>query len=469
MTKSLSSKQPTAVRPTPLTSTRGGTARATAVIGSNRSGAGIAAASLIVAFLTVAHLPILPERLRIQLMVGLVGVAAVATFFRQRKLLGTPTITLVGTAVVVQVAVLFANFTSPALTPYAENKRILFFAVFSVCFVLFPLLLATTRHGVDRLINLLVLMSLFFAALAYTTPTGENLRRSGIELNPLLLAKLLYFPGFLLLARSGARANRAKTRSRHSRTSDPGGHRVGSDTAAHSNTALMLFALFGIMASLQTASRSPIVVFGLLYLIDQLVAFSERRLRYLPIVVITALTGVVGYLSVAPSYVRERFTVGSVAAQTDDGSRVYMMTLASEHIASNFTTKFFGIGLGNFSTLFWLNAPHNILLEAVLELGAIGSLPLLFLLGWALTISVRVLRSRDVTMRFTSLWFLYFLMMSLVGGELTFPSMLLYLPAGILIYGSVAGQGRAKLRGRKHVNASEAVYSGQPVRPLAPA
>lgn len=353
-------------------------------------------------FIIVSHLAILPAQTRQQLMVLCTLLCALLGTVFITKLSFARVTTILVSVIVVCVLTSLHNSWNVALSDYAVTKRIYFFFIFISCFFLFPMAIGAVDPKLENLIPALVFVSLMFAVLAFTSPTGHNIRRSGIDLNPLLHAKLLFFPALVLLARG---------------------------LSLRRSPVMVGIALLCAISCIKTGSRGPLLVFFLLYLFDRMLTIQfEKAMRGLGAIAVMGLL-MVSVLQILPPEMAERFTLASLTSQSHEGDRLFLFSLAIELITNNPN----GIGMGNMSGFFWLNAPHNIILEAILDLGIVFALPYLAVLFFALGRAVIFLKSDNQPNRFLGGWFLFYFGNSMMGGEMSFPSMLLYIPMGLLL------------------------------------
>jgi hypothetical protein len=257
------------------------------------------------------------------------------------------------------------------------------------------------ENTATKLVEFLVFVSFCFALLAFTAGSTDNLRRSGIELNPTLHSKMLFFSTLLLIAKSKS--------GLHSRK-------------------LILLTVLALAACVATGSRGAIVVVLLCLILDKLVALRVGELVNLLKYSTLILLAVPALLIFAPAEISSRFSLESLSDQNKEGDRLFLFSFAIDLIAKNP----FGIGMGNMSDYFWVAAPHNIFLEAVLDLGWIVALPYLILLVATFIRSIQFLRSGNFVLRFFSLWFVFMFFNSMIGGEMAFPSLMLYMSMGCI-------------------------------------
>ena len=193
----------------------------------------------------------------------------------------------------------------------------------------------------------------------------------------------------------------------------------------------LLFGLaaVSVIGCINTGSRTPLIAVCLAY-----GAYLVTRFRFHEIVKSAGIYVAFGtifliYLGFANPEVVERFSFEglSVANNSDEGDRIYLYQIALEIIRSNPM----GIGLGNFSTVFWINAPHNIYLESLAELGYLGTLPLLVLTWIGLKSAIFLFKLEENMAHFYAMFFMYNLVTAVVGNELTLPSLMFYLSIGL--------------------------------------
>lgn len=360
-------------------------------------------AVLIGLFIFVSHLPILAASLRQFLMIALVGLNALIVLFRLNKIISNELAVILFISSMILLSVAVSNQLFPSLTEYADKKRSYFYLIFLSSFLIFPLSLKTSPNALHYFVIALSTVSFVYMLLAFTAPTTENIRRSGIEINPALHAKLLFFPLLWVIATAPIQKK--------------------------ASIVAIAVSVFSILACMKTGTRGPILVILMIYLIDQAINMKPGKLLTTPIIALIGVGLLFVFLSSVPDEISARFTIESLREQQNEGNRFFLYGIAWSEIVKSPQ----GIGMGNFSAIFWVYAPHNIFLEALLDLGLLGALPLFLALGICLWKAVSMLRGRNPTERFFALWFLFFFLNAQIGGELSFPSMLLYLPMGILI------------------------------------
>lgn len=291
----------------------------------------------------------------------------------------------------------------PPITEYAVNKLPYLIFVSTVCAFLIPAAVENTRAWTATAIALFAVGLAFTIISFFPTTESSNARYSAIGLSPTMLAKLTVIPIIATIAFK-------KVMPRY-------------------RVLLYLAAILAVAGCINTGSRTPLIAVCIAYLFYLLI-----RLRASEMVKSAGLYVVFGaifliYLGFANPEVVERFSFEalSVAEQSDEGDRIFLFLLAIDLIRENF----FGIGLGNFSAVFWLDAPHNIYLEATAETGWFGLIPVLALTWIGLKASIQLARLEDGFAQFISIFFFYKLITGLVGNELTLPSLMFYLSLGL--------------------------------------
>lgn len=299
------------------------------------------------------------------------------------------------------LSIFFHNGFNPAESDYARSKRLYFFIIFPLGTVIFPLALLRFDGSLGMFVMGLLLVTLLFSFLSFTLGSTDNIRRSGIELNPAMHAKLLFF-GFLYLmtSRSGA---------------------------FHHPIILVLCGL-GIIGSIQTGSRGSLLIAVTIYFFYQMSQNSVSSFLRSVIILFTFIFLIFFGLQYAPDAISERFTLASFSEQSYEGNRLYLINLSFSLIADHP----YGVGMGNMASHFWVVAPHNIFLELFIDFGFLIAIPFSLLVLYGLILSVLNMHSDDRYLRFFCVFFIFMFCNSLIGGELSFPNFLLYLSLGCL-------------------------------------
>ncbi|MEM7519725.1 MAG: O-antigen ligase family protein [Pseudomonadota bacterium] len=354
------------------------------------------------AFIIISHLAIVDAALRQQLMVLISAYfCGMAAIFLARLPL-TRVSVLLGTVLVICALVFLHNRANPPLSEYADTKRLYFYFIFLTCYAAIPITIAAFDSKMEQVPKVLMFVTFLFSILAFTATTGNNLRRSGIDLNPLLHAKLLFFPALYLLAQKRNALKRP---------------------------LLLGLSVFGLLACFQTGSRGPLVVLLLLFMFDRLLTLEFAR-AFKAVLSLAALAFLLIFLiGQLPEHLADRYTVESLFTQGEEGDRLFLFAFAFDLIQQYPA----GIGMGNMSGFYWINAPHNLFIEAVLDLGFIFALPYTALLAYTAWHAAWFMKSSDVTKRFIGAWYLFFFMNSMMGGEMSFPSLPFYIPMGLII------------------------------------
>lgn len=259
-------------------------------------------------------------------------------------------------------------------------------------------------RGWTAFVITLTLIGVFFSLVSFfPSQTISNARYSVIGLNPVMLSKLAALPLITLIAYRSV-SGRLKV-------------------------VLWLAAFLAVAGCINSGSRSALLAVPIAYLVVLLfrVRVSELMKSSGTYVILGLIF--VAYLSVANPELVERFTLESISIEnnSDEGDRLFLYELSIDLIQ-----RFpFGIGFGNFSTIFWLNAPHNIFLESLVELGFIGTIPLFLLAIYGFRSALYLTRSDNDFARYLAIFFFYNLLTVVTGGELTLASLLFYISIGL--------------------------------------
>jgi len=297
-------------------------------------------------------------------------------------------------------AVYSHNQSVPALTEFAAQKRLYFYFAFVSCGLIFPLGLCRQK-SMEMAIWMLVGISVIFAILSFFAGNTDNIRISAIGLNPSLLSKLVFFPALYLLIRGGSIFK----------------HKI-----------LFFSAVLGIFGCIASGSRGAILAFllcvalygGSTLRIKDIFKFGVLGLMFLGLAMLA--------LSYAPDEISSRFTLSALDGQYNEGSRLFLYDFSWNMFLNNLD----GIGMGNMSAYFWIYAPHNLILEALLDLGWLHSILYIILLVMSFIMAVRSFHSPNINYRFICGWYIFMFMNSMIGGEMSFPSIMLYIPMGLV-------------------------------------
>jgi hypothetical protein len=291
----------------------------------------------------------------------------------------------------------------PPVTEYARGKFPYFIFIIVIGLIIIPFVVE--RYNIWlQFLTALIIFSIFMAVVSFfPSVNSTNARYSVIELSPTMLGKIVVIP---ILAFLFYRGNSWKIRY-----------------------FLAASSLLGIVACVNTGSRTPIVAVLITYLVYLLINPDLKKYAKSTVALLLFFAVFMLYLGVADPEVAQRFNLDAftVEEQSDEGDRLYVWQLAVQSIASNSG----GLGFGNFSSIFWLNAPHNIWLEAIVELGFWVSLPLFVLTAIGLRSAIKLLRHEDKFATFIASLFFFNIITSLTGNELTLSAVFFYISLGM--------------------------------------
>ncbi len=317
----------------------------------------------------------------------------------------------------------------PPITEYARAKFPYFIFIITMGLIIIPFVIERYNIWLN-FFAALIIFSIFMAVVSFfPSLDSTNARYSVIELSPTMLGKIVVLPILAFLFYSGK------------------------------NWKLKYFlaasSLLGIVACVNTGSRTPLVAVLITYLVYLLINPDLKRYAKSAVALMLFFSVFIFYLGVADPEVAQRFNLDafSVEEQSDEGDRLYVWILALQSISSNPA----GLGFGNFSSIFWLNAPHNIWLEAIVELGFWVSLPLFVLTVIGLRSAIKLLRHQDRFGTFIASLFFFNIITSLTGNELTLSAVFFYISLGmsylysqkLALAESKSDKGLAKRRSRR--------------------
>ena len=291
----------------------------------------------------------------------------------------------------------------PPITDYARAKFPYFIFIITMGLIIIPFVIERYNIWLQFLVALII-FAIFMAVVSFfPSLDSTNARYSVIELSPTMLGKIVVLPILAFLFYNGK-----DWRTKY---------------------FLAACSLLGIIACVNTGSKTPLLAVLITYLIYLLINPDFKTYAKSAFALLLFFAVFVLYLGFADPEVAQRFNLDafSVEEQSGEGDRLYVWQLAVESIAS----KAGGLGFGNFSSIFWLNAPHNIWLEAVVELGFWVSLPLFVLTAIGLRSAVKLLRHEDKFARFIASLFFFNLITSLTGNELTLSAVFFYISLGM--------------------------------------
>lgn len=293
---------------------------------------------------------------------------------------------------------------NPPLTEYAESKFRNF--AFSITFYTLVIPAAFTKFNREKyLVYSVLIFSLLFCLFGlFESSTRENIRYSAIDLSPTMMAKITIIPCVfvLIFQRRGIFSK------------------------------FLLFILFGLSAwaTIRTGSRGPIICLLVAYAVYLYLKFGMKGIgRFAIYVPAIALIFVVA-LYFMPSEISDRFALEnlSIESNSDSGDRVFLWEIAINGLRYSWT----GYGLGNFSAVTFLAAPHNVVLEMAYEVGiVIAFLYVIVVLGPILGLRKAV----GLNSHYTDFFVLLYLMnvpLAMISGEVTLTSALFYVATGYL-------------------------------------
>lgn len=370
--------------------------------------------ALAASFYGVAHASFVEDGRRQQgllLTAGALCVLAVLTLPLKNR------VPIVGRAIawtaLTCTVVLLNHLFLPAQFGYGQTKYqylilVLVLALFAVPILTFRSELATTRF-----VQSMAAVSSFYCVVNLVSGTdASNIRKSSIELNPAIMSKIC-----LLLALYAIAAILVKRRA------DP---------------LQLLLLLLSIGASIKTGSRGPILAVLLSAAIVMVAMYGASQLHRIVPALVGLIVAVGVFLRFAPAAISSRFTLAAVSVQENsgEGDRIDLWRTALHVVDDNVN----GIGMGNFlSYQRFVSVPHNIFLEIAVEFGVVIAVAFLAACVVASRRAVLTLRSSTVTVPvvWMALLLLNQIANSLLGGELTLQSYLLYLPMAYFLYGVV--------------------------------
>lgn len=287
-------------------------------------------------------------------------------------------------------------FSSSELTKYSFDKRLYFYFILFLVFFL-----ASSSKFYDKDFNiiyfgLLGVGGIYFLLSMGFKPSEENMRVSELGLNPLILSRNIALMGVLSLF------------------------------LRKKKIAYFLFclSLFGVIL---TGSRGP---FFILILIMFFYFFNEKKYFLIFTSFIFLFFLFFSYefiLNLLPEVFSGRFTEEAIENQLNSNSELSRGSLFGLAFQLWLENPFFGVGLGNYSYYAPVNAPHNIYLEVLSEMGLLYfSLFLVFIIT-SLRAGYRQIKSNS-NYKLKGLYFLYifFVLSMFADGELTIQSFLLY-------------------------------------------
>ena len=250
-------------------------------------------------------------------------------------------------------------------------------------------------------IYFLAFFSIYFCFLSIFLGVDENnLRKSSIGLNPTIMSKACLILAIFSTAKILAEKNK-------------------------NNLKYFIFIFISFIAIVKTGSRGVVVSYFLSF--TALYYFLNGLTKSLKVVFIIPLLCLMIYmlLGFLPEELSSRYSLESVSIEenSDDGDRIQLWGIALLIMKSNF----WGIGSGNFLNYSFVAVPHNFLLEIAVEYGVIASLLSLMVLIYSFYNMKKSIKNyHNFSNIFFCFLFLNQIVNSMLGGELSIQSLLLY-------------------------------------------
>ncbi|HWK57538.1 MAG TPA: O-antigen ligase family protein [Parapedobacter sp.] len=312
-----------------------------------------------------------------------------------------------GIAIFVLLYCFFIKATLGTYGEYGANKYPYLLIVVILTFFSFPTLLKNDR-ALELFSKLLFYVSLVYCLFAIFYSNPNEGRRSEMGLNPAIMARLCMIAGIYIASviyYKGVNALR------------------------------VLILLLSISAVFFTATKTPVPVFiASFYFVTARKLNLKKGLRILFFLTIGLIALYLVLTYVVPEQYSSRILSPeglSYENQSTEGNRLQLYGLALAIIQDNF----WGVGFGGFAKFHsFIVAPHNLFLEAAVEMGTL--IALLFLL-WsmrALLIVRKIPLENGIYSTFVSILYVYSFISMLFAGELTIQSFLFYLTGTYLLF-----------------------------------
>lgn len=299
----------------------------------------------------------------------------------------------------------------PARFGYGQTKYQYFILVLVLALFAVPILTFRSEVATTRFVQSMAAVSAFYCLVNLVTGTDTgNIRKSSIELNPAVMSKIC-----LLLALYAVAQMLVRRRP----------------SVLH-----VAMLLFSVAAAIKTGTRGPILAVLLSAGVVMVALYGASQLHRIVPAMVGLLVAVGVFLQFAPAAISQRFTLAAVSVQENsgEGDRIDLWTTALRVVDDHVN----GIGMGNFlSYQRFISVPHNIFLEIAVEFGVVIAVAFLVACIVAGRRVVQALRSPAATVPvvWMGLLLLNQIANSLLGGELTLQSYLLYLPLAYFLYG----------------------------------
>jgi len=303
----------------------------------------------------------------------------------------------------------FHQLFFPAETAYGTNKFVYLNFIFLLGFLVIPISLGDAK-SLKFLAFGLFIVSVGFCLISILGQTSvENIRRSGLGLNPSIMSKICIIPAIYV------------------------GCQILTVRSSVKWWQLIIIVL-SVAAIIKTGSRAVLILYLLsMIIMAAYISVSKSILRILLSIFVVLGSFILALqLELIPPQIAERFKMENwlPSAHQDEGDRLDIFGLALELILENPL----GVGLGNFSSFHrFIVAPHNFILESTAELGWLAGILFIFLFAWIFIAYKRISRNADFGIHFLFMIYSNAILNSMVGGELTHQSFLIYMSAGILV------------------------------------
>lgn len=307
--------------------------------------------------------------------------------------------------------VLLNHLFLPAQFSYGQTKYQYLILVLALALFAVPILTFRSELATARFVQSMAAVSAFYCVINLVTGTDTaNVRKSSIELNPAVMSKICLLLALYAVA-----------------------HMLVRRRPSPLHVALLLLS---VAAAIKTGSRGPILAVLISAGVVMIAMYGASQLHRIVPAMLGLIVAVGVFLRFAPAAISDRFTLAAISVQENsgEGDRIDLWKTAFRVVDDNVN----GIGMGNFlSYQRFVSVPHNIFLELAVEFGVVIAFAFLAACLVASRRAVRALRSPTVTVPvvWMGLLLLNQLANSLLGGELTLQSYLLYLPLAFFLYG----------------------------------
>lgn len=363
----------------------------------------VAAAILISLALSAAYYPFENVSLKVQALVALAAGVA---------LMSVPQLPLIParTYILALLTLLFLGLCyahsifHPPVTLYAENK--LPYLVYSLAFflVIAPMPFITGRSDALFVYSIFS-FSLIFCIWNLAPATGSaNIRYSAVGLSPTMMGKNVLIVAIFAF--------------------------TVSKKGAFQRLLCMSLAALSVWSSVKTGSRGPILALALSYGVLLLLKGSLKNVVRLVVAALLMLAFVGVALHFMPAEIAQRFDLErlSIENNSDRGDRVFLWNVALAGLQYNWS----GYGLGNFSAASFIAAPHNIILEAAYEMGVPLTVLYSFIILAPCIYLKKIASLNEWPLDFFIVLYIMMLVLSLISGEMTLTSAIMYLSGGFL-------------------------------------